>query len=676
MPLPQLSLRIAALSLLPALAFPALFAQADLTGPDGRLYPDFRRAGAHSGPTPALIVKVSDHGGLPDDNQDDTAAIRAAIAAASASPDGGIVQLAAGSYQLSEPLCITANRVWIRGAGRDLTTIEFTYGLNPGDIRFVGLKNGDRVGLDTSIEVHAYPGPGDSSYPDKAPPGQLKLITLSHNGKVVGTRKQDEGGPFNLNLPLWRITTAAGPLTLTARVEWTDGTSASTTLNLDVEATYRPDGQRRLTQHDAAFTFIGDQWTHRSWYRWPLDANAPRGTTRISLARGESFPRAKDLPFIDQKNTPPAAARALKPGDSVTITVFPTPEWKKATGNVPDFNRINFARVAAIEGDSVVLDRPLRIDFPIAENARLDARFPIRDSGVEGFTLRQTKQIWTHGVLFQFAEDCHARDVRILKAGRNPIAIESSLQCEVVNSEFDDGWYQIGGGTSYLGVGTSFDCLIDNVRTTRLRHAPVVNWSSAGNVFSRSDFKQSDANWHSGWCHENLVENCRIDASTGSGSYGWGIYTSKPETQHGATGPRNVFWGNDIFSPQTAVLLGGAVDGTVIAYNRFTVQKGPGVEALANTTRTVLIGNQFILSVATQPLYKNTPTGTGWEVIGNHTFGGNGKLTLESVPSSKAEKDNRFSPLADAARSPRPVPPAASLRDWQLKKHPLPSAAP
>ncbi|MBC8010667.1 MAG: hypothetical protein H7067_11295 [Burkholderiales bacterium] len=655
-------------SLLPVFAC----AQADLPGPDGRAYPDFRRAGALPGPAPKLVVPVSTHGGKPDDAQDDSAAFRAAIAAAAASPKGGIVLLEPGVYQLGEPLCITADRLWIRGAGKDRTTIEFTYGLNPGEIRFVGLSEGQRVTLDTSIEVHAYPGPGDSSYPEKAPPGQLKLLTLSSGGKVVTSRKQDEGGPFNLSIPLWRFTTAAGSLPLVARVEWTDGKSSETTLTLDVEATYLPDRARRLAQHEAAFTFIGDQWTHRSWYRWRLAEDASRGATRLRLTRAESIKRAADLAFIDQVNLPPPAHEVLRVGDSVALSAFATPEWKKATGNVPDFARINFARIAAIEGDTLVLDRPLRIDFPVAENSRLDARFPIRGCVVEGFTLRQTRQLWTHGILFQFAEDCLVRDVRVVKAGRNPVAIESSLQCEIRESEFDDGWYQVGGGTSYLGLGTSFDCLIQDVRTTRLRHAPVVNWSAAGNVFSRSTFQRSDANWHSGWCHENLVEDCVIDASTGSGSYGYGIYTSKPQSGHGATGPRNVFWGNLITSPQSGVLLGGAIDGTVIAYNRFIVRSGPGIDALATTTNTRVVGNHFVLAGPTQPLFKNHRSGTGWEVVDNRVFGGNGNLTIASSAPLAADKGNTFAPVNEGASTPRPVPPAPSLRDWQLKHHPLP----
>ena len=648
----------------------ALFAQADLVGPDGRLYPDFRRAGAHPGPRPDLVLSLADFGGRPNDGKDDTAAFQAALAELDAKK-GGTLRLAAGQYQLSHPLCITSDNTWIKGAGKDLTRIEFTYELKPGEIRFAGLADQQTVPLDTTVEVHAYPGPGDSTYAEKAPPGQLKLLTLSANGKVVATRKQDEGGPFNVAIPLWRITTAAGPLALTAKVEWTDGKTAETQLTLNVESTYLPEGQRRLKRYEAAFTFIGDEWTHRSWYRWPLATDAARGATRLTPARGETFPRALDLPFIAREGFPPAASAALKPGDSVAVTVFPTPEWKKATGNVPDFARNNFARVAAIEGDTIILDRPLRIDFPVAEKARLDARFPIRNGGVEGFTLVQTKQIWTHGILFQNAEDCIVRDVRVVKAGRNPVAIESSLQCEISDSEFDDGWYQIGGGTSYLGLGTSFDCLIQRIKTTRLRHAPIVNWSAAGNVFSQSSFYQSDANWHSGWCHENLVEACTIDASKGSGSYGWGIYTSRPETGHGSTGPRNVFWGNTILSPQTGAFLGGAVQGTAIVYNRFVVSQGPGVEAMSQTTGTSLIGNQFFISNANQPFFKNHRTGTGWEVVNNTIYGGNGNLTIASSPARAKESGNIFKPLVAPAGIAPPRPPAASLREWQLAKYPL-----
>lgn len=101
----------------------------ELWDPAGRL-PDFSFAGYASGyeDLPVSLngrVLASDYGARPDDGQDDTEALRAAIAAASERPldRGRVVQLASGRYELRDVLTINASGVVLRGVGEDRTEI-------------------------------------------------------------------------------------------------------------------------------------------------------------------------------------------------------------------------------------------------------------------------------------------------------------------------------------------------------------------------------------------------------------------------------------------------------------------------------------------------------------------------------------------------------------------------
>lgn len=71
-------------------------------------------------------VKDVAYGAKGDGATDDTTAIQAAITAAAAATDGGMVYFPAGDYRVSSTLTITANGVYLRGAGSDATRIVTT----------------------------------------------------------------------------------------------------------------------------------------------------------------------------------------------------------------------------------------------------------------------------------------------------------------------------------------------------------------------------------------------------------------------------------------------------------------------------------------------------------------------------------------------------------------------
>ncbi len=85
-------------------------------------------AGAAPG---GAVFDVTDYGAIPDDGNSDHLAFNAALAAASATPDGGIVHLPCGTYTASPSFYRGAFRVqsgqdniWIQGASTNCVTIE------------------------------------------------------------------------------------------------------------------------------------------------------------------------------------------------------------------------------------------------------------------------------------------------------------------------------------------------------------------------------------------------------------------------------------------------------------------------------------------------------------------------------------------------------------------------
>ena len=309
------------------------------------------------------------------------------------------------------------------------------------------------------------------------------------------------------------------------------------------------------------------------------------------------------------------------------------------------------------------LNQPLRLDFPIIDGSYVQQIFPLRGCGVEDLSLEQTEDIWTSGLVFSNAWECWAKGVRVKKAGRFPLYCLPAKWCEIRDCEFDDAWFKGGGGTAYVGWEYANDCLMENIETWKLRHAPLVQWTASGNVIRNSVFHDSDGQWHSGWTNENLFENCVIESKVGNGSYGYGLWGSPPEdSAHGPNGPRNVVYNCDISSPKSGLWMGGMNEGWMILHNRFVVGSGPAIFAKTASFDHTILGNTVQFADNKQTFVQlATPDCIGVELIGNKIYGGNGKLT--SGPAQPlVDKDNQFLP---AGTAPRPQPAVHSIFEWQ-----------
>ena len=205
---------------------------------------------------------------------------------------------------------------------------------------------------------------------------------------------------------------------------------------------------------------------------------------------------------------------------------------------------------------------------------------------------------------------------------------------------------------------------MENVETFKMRHGPLFQWAASGCVIRKSVFHESDAQWHSGWTNENLIEQCVVESVRGHGGYGYGMWASPPEdTAHGPNGPRNVVYNCDVSCERDGLWMGGMNENWLILYNRFVAEGGRGVFMKTASFDHVIKGNVFAIKNPAAPMvYIATPDCIGVELIGNKLYGGSGKL-VDGLGEAALMLDNELLPFA--ASPPRPSPAVKSIYEWQ-----------
>lgn len=605
--------------------------EADVVGPDGLVYPNWTKCGVQGGipdRRSGREAAVEAFGAKADDGRDDSQALDAACRAM-AGKGGGAVLLGPGVYHLDWPVTIRGDRVVIRGRGREATRIVFRYALPPGGVGFYTLKPGDRIGPETPVEVHC-------------DPAGLQKISLFLDGVLVRPwqRSTHSGNTFSLALRGRDLLSkaAAGLRTLEAVAEYANRGPRRGTISLVLDPAY--EDHRLQPRSQAAIEFLGQGLAGRPV---TLAADGERGRRTLALTR------------------PPETV----PGELIFLEGPATPRWKELTRNRCPWGsyRQYVAEVAQVEGTRLTLTQPLRIEFPQVDGSYVQRFLPIRNCGIEDLTIEQTENLWITAALFSNAVNCWARNVKVVKCGRFPVYGSRAKWCEIRDCVFEDAWFKGGGGTAYAGWDHCWDCLMENVETFRLRHGPLFQWAASGNVIRQSVFHESDGQWHSGWTHENLIEQCVIESTLGNGGYGYGLWASPPEdTAHGPNGPRNVVYNCDVTSVRSGVWLGGMNEAWMFLHNRFVVAKGAGLVAKTVSFDHTIRGNVFVLKDQAAPMVNLlTRDCTGIDIVGNAVYGGSGQVV--SGPASPAMlKDNTVRPLGEPSR---PQPAVPSIYGWQ-----------
>ncbi len=605
---------------------------ADVVGPDGLVYPNWTMTGVQGGiPEVAASARIEDFGARPDDDADDSAALDAACRAVG-EKGGGAVLLGEGTYYLDLPVTVRHDGVVIRGRGAGRTRLIFRYALPPEGIAFYTPPAGGRVGPETRLELHCRPA-------------GLVRMHIAVDDAVVGTwsRSQHSGNTFNMAVTGRSVLGKVpdGPHTLRGVGEYADGTRLTCAMPVVLDASHRE--ERPAASSRAAILFDGPGWTGP---RLALARDGRRGDTRLALKSVEG----------------------LSPGDCIQINGPATERWKVLTKNACRwgiYRRYEMV-VEGVSSNEVTVNQPLRIEFPVVDGSYVQKVVPIRRCGVEDLYVEQTEDLWISSVMFSHAWDCWARGVTVRKCGRFPVYGSNAKWCEIRGCVFDDAWFKGGGGTAYTGWEQSWDCLMEDVETFSLRHAPLFQWAASGCVVRRGVFHESDGQWHSGWTNENLFEQCVIESVASHGSYGYGMWASPPEDEaHGPNGPRNVVYNCDVTSPKAGLWMGGMNEGWMILHSRFVVGSGPGVFAKTASFDHTIGGNVFVLRDGVSPMVLlATPDCTGAEIVGNRLYGGNGRFA-PGVGRPAVLEGNEALPLGDA---PRPAPAVPSIYEWQQRQ--------
>jgi hypothetical protein len=604
---------------------------ADVVGPDGIVYPDWTKCGVQGGmPEVKAVATIEQFGAKADDDADDSEALAKACEAAG-KMGGGAVLLGEGVYYMDRPVTVRHDNIVIRGKGSDKSRLVFRYSIPETGVAFYNPPAGSRVGSSTRLEMHCKPV-------------GLEKMTMSLGNKVIGSwsRSKHSGNTFAFAVSARNAIGKVpdGRHVLKGVAEYKDGAKRTGEIPVIIDSSFND--TRQVADIRAAITFTG---TGSVGKKLKLAKDGKRGDMMLELESTDG----------------------LTVGDCILIDGPATERWKKLTKNACKWGTYRFYEVVItnINDNTILINQPLRIEFPIIDGSYVQKVMPIRRCGIESLSIEQTENLWISSVIFYHGWNCWAKGVTVKKCGRFPVYGSMAKWCEIRDCIFDDAWFKGGGGTAYTGWDRCWDCLIENVETFKMRHAPLFQWAASGCVIRKSVFHESDGQWHAGWTNENLIEQCVIESVRGHGGYGFGMWGSPPQdTAHGPNGPRNVVYNCDVSSPKAGLWMGGMNENWLILHSRFIVDNGPGVSAKTASFDHIIRGNVFVLKDKKSPMVLlGTPDCIGTEITGNKLYGGNGRYLAGKV-SQTLVKDNKSFPFGEA---PRPTPKVVSIYEWQNK---------
>jgi len=620
-------LSISSLLVLAASAAPPV----ELSAPDGRNYPNVSFAGVPGGiPEIPVVVKVEDFGGKP--GEDVSGAIEAAATAA-AGKGGGAVLLGPGEFYIDRPILIAAPGVVLRGSGMKKTRIVFRWEPAKDSVDFIGIKDGDVIPKQKSLFVAAW---NDSR--DNKVVKCLKRVSLEINGKLAAEQTGGEGPWFCISPDNRKsaLMLQPGENTLRATAEYIDGRSAVKEIKVNVS---EDAGLIGASAGDAAITFA--------------EPSALNETGWGSITEGTPMMRGQDS--VEFK-TPPS----WQQGDLVMLAIL-----NGGYGESP------IMEIEENTGNSLLLKQAVRFDFPLRNIRRIPV---LRGCGLEDMTIEQTSGHWTNLVAFARDFGCWMQRVRLVNAGRFPIT-GMTKNFEMRDSEISGAQYHfgVGGGSGYVAFSSAQDCLMENIKTEKLRHAPDFQHGAQGCVIRASVFEDSDAQFHRGRTYDNLLENCTVN-SRGSnksfGSYGPAVtVTTDPKTADVGSGNviyKNTFTSMNVYKGGKAFALDcGPAQGWLVAYNTFESDIGCAIASNGAGHDILFLNNSFSVANAEPPAV--TGDVSALRLVGN-SFAGYAESEILPAGGNPAEfTGNTVTPPAET-----PEPKIPSIYLWQKS---LPASA-
>jgi parallel beta-helix repeat protein len=579
---------------------------------------------------------------------------------------GGVIQIPAGTYVLTRPILIRHSRVVLRGAGRGKSAevggrddaqetrilFDFAYGVDGEPaVKVLSFPHHERITRDSRVCFYAQAFSPKASFSAQQAGGKQSHInrfevTIRVDGKPPirfgFARDAKQGGPYDIveqfsphgpvtagsiaGEKLAPLVAGAERVSFETKVVWSwkegskpdsptiedEAVSAPVSFSCSDFDDVLPPGLKGMTDwaNTTAISFVGDRQTHKG-DRAGLVRDGRRGDTALEV----SF---ESLAAADAAGFKPGMAMRMFTYSSTPFANAIERDGGGATDRDQDFT-IKALRLSQQGTVIVEVEQPLQLDFPVNEgqvdtwdpklgryvrtgnqSSFVSVYLPVQECGVENIVFEQARRIWFDGIHMSSAMNCWMKNVRVERAGRNPASI-AGLMNEIRDCEFvDPVWSNnTGGGSGYFSSSTLL--LVDNIYTRNCRHSP--NFTGTGSVVRNSRFFSSDAQWHMGWGRGHLMENCEVDALSGTGSYGFGVFAQRNIADiHGpGMGPRNCLYNNDVSGNDGGIFLGGKSENPLVLHNRVRSWKGPGLVLRYHVFNGIFLGNVFAVQNRFEP---------------------------------------------------------------------------
>ena len=242
------------------------------------------------------------------------------------------------------------------------------------------------------------------------------------------------------------------------------------------------------------------------------------------------------------------AGEEFHTGDYAEIREDNDPAWGASKWAAQTVGQI--LRITAVAGNTLTLERPLRITYQAGQNPVIRKINPVTEVGIENLKIDRavvgtdTARANIYTIFFNYAARCWVRGVESTNTFGGHVAIDHSTQVSVTSNYFHHAAFYGGGGSGY-GVRLQYqtgECSVEDNIFQHLRHSMLIQLGANGNVFGynysreplRTEFPSevsSDITVHGDYPYANLFE----------GNLCQHIWI---DDSHHANGPLNTFFRN------------------------------------------------------------------------------------------------------------------------------------
>jgi len=207
-------------------------------------------------------------------------------------------------------------------------------------------------------------------------------------------------------------------------------------------------------------------------------------------------------------------------------------------------------KIKQINGNEILLEHPLRLDFPIANQPILVKINPIENVGIEDLKIKRQDATsnQTSNIFLNYAVNCWVKGVESENTNFAHINLQSAANITVAGNYLHDAFDYGSGGKAYgvvlqLGAGNNF--IFDNI-VQHLRHSFLLQAEANGNVIAYN--YSYNPYWTETWLPSSAAGDIVLHGNYPYANLFEGniVQNIVIDNSHGINGPLNLFFRNRI----------------------------------------------------------------------------------------------------------------------------------